>query len=220
MKIAPLFLIAIIFAACASMAPTATLAPQPTATLAYAGITAAPPTQSPTLDAIEVKPTSSPQPLTTNSVKLLSDRNLGISFAYPSNWEYLLRAPEEPAGVTLHGPALGQGPEPIIFAITVDVEPDTATSVGDIVGQQLAQVPADLRGGIRHRSLNVAGEPAEELIGLPSLSGAIETFILHKGQLYLIILQPYDEGNESLMPFLAQARSVYDGLLSSWKFLK
>jgi hypothetical protein len=162
----------------------------------------------------------SPQTVFPPRGKEFVDQVLGVAFSYPPDWENLLRSPDEPSGVTLHGPGLGQGPEPIIFSITIDVQPEPEKALGPIVEQQLAQVPNDLRGGIRRRSLKVGGELAEEVIGLPSISGAVETFVLHNGQVYLIILQPYDESNESLVPYLPPARSVYDGVLASWKFLK
>jgi hypothetical protein len=152
--------------------------------------------------------------------QVFADRSLGISFAYPRDWDNLPRAPDEPPGVTLRGPAFGEGSEPIIFAITVDVQPVSEQTVREVVDQQLAQVPDDLRAGIQRRTLMVGGEPAEEVIGLPSRAGAVEAFILHQGQLYLIILQPYDENNASLQPYLSQVRAAYDGLLASWKFLK
>lgn len=164
--------------------------------------------------------TTTPQPISLVGGKAFSDPGLGILFMYPLDWDNLPRASDEPPGVTLHGPPMGQGTEPIIFAITIDVQPESENSVHDVVDQQLAQVPADLRSGIRRRLLSVGGEPAEEVLDLPSQAGAVETFVLRKGQLYLIILQPYDESNEFLAPYLAQARSVYDRLLSSWKFLK
>ncbi len=148
-----------------------------------------------------------------------SDPALGISFTYPSNWEILPRSPESPAGVTLHAPPQGSGPEPVIFAITVDEQTSSENSLDAVVEQQLAQVPEELRSGIEQRSLTVGGEPGEEIIGLPSQAGALETLVLHKGQLYLIILQPYDENNDSLRPLLAAAKAAYDQVLSTFKFL-
>lgn len=164
-------------------------------------------------------PTAVSQVASTQHIKF-SDSTFGISFDYPSNWSILPHAPDEAQGMTLHGPGLGAGPEPIIFAVTIDVQPVAETSVSDIVDEQMTQVPSDLKGGIRFRPLTVGGEPATEVIGLPSLGGAVETFVLHKSQLYLVILQPYDESNASLTPYLPQARSEYDIMIESWKFLR
>jgi hypothetical protein len=152
--------------------------------------------------------------------KILMDQALGISANYPLDWEILPSAPDEPTRLTLHGPPLGKGPEPIIFAITVEADTATEKSVTEVVDQQMQQVPVDLSPGITRRLLNVGGEAAEQVVGLPSEGGALETFVLHGGQLFLIVLQPYDEANESLVPYLAQARSEYGDLINSWRFLK
>jgi hypothetical protein len=213
-------IIIFLFAACTSTFPSPTQKPLPTPIGMDSGTAATGPPQPPTIVLTETSPTLSPQTVSPPRGKEFVDQVLGISFSYPPDWENLLRSPDEPSGLTLHGPGLGQGPEPIIFSITIDVQTEPEKALGVIVEQQLAQVPNDLRGGIRRRSLKAGGELAEEVIGLPSISGAVETFVLHNGQIYLIILQPYDESNESLVPYLPQARSVYDGVLASWKFLK
>lgn len=160
-----------------------------------------------------------PEASPTRGVDLTyTDRTEGVTFLYPPGWEILAASPDDPPGVTLHGPPLGEGPEPIIFAITVEVETVGESSVKEIIDQQLDQVPADLRSGIVRRDLSVGGEPGEQVIGLPSRAGAIETCVVRRGKLYLVILQPYDEGNESLLPYLSSVREVYGGLLSSWKW--
>src|SRR5207247_4175794 len=107
--------------------------------------------------------------------KTLADRNLGISFEYAADWTNLPRAPEAPSGVTLRAPPVGNGPEPIIFAITVDVGPSKAKTVSEVIDENIASMPADARGLIQRQPLTVAGEPAEQVIGLPSRSGDIET---------------------------------------------
>ncbi len=213
-------LIMILLAACTSTGLTPTQVPLPTADVTELIKATGIPRQTVTTVPAAVGSVATPQPVSPTASKNFSDPNLGVFFTYPLDWDNLPRASDEPAGVTLHGPPMGQGTEPIIFAITIDVEPESEKSVHDIVEQQLAQVPADLRDGIRRRSLSVGGEAAEEVIDLPSQSGAVETFVLHNAQLYLIILQPYDESNDFLVPYLAQVRSVYNNLLSSWKFLK
>jgi len=86
--------------------------------------------------------------------------------------------------------------------------------------QQVAGLPENVRTGIKRSSLIVGGEPAEQVVGLPSQAGDIETFVVHNNQLYHIVLEPYDERNDSLKPYLAQVRTVYDGVLVSLKFLK
>lgn len=149
-----------------------------------------------------------------------SDDKLGIAFDYPGGWSILPHTSDDPPGMTFHGPGLGAGPEPIIFAVTVDIQPVVESTVQAVVDEQMGQVPPELKGGIKRKTLTVGGEPAAEVIGLPSLGGAVETFVLHKGQLYLVILQPYDEANSSLAPYLAQARSEYDVVIRSWKFLE
>jgi hypothetical protein len=228
-KATTLLLIALLLEACATSMPAPTQMPMPiTSSTARRSVVSAP-TGAATIAQDVTLPTASapvglPTPrapvATPTKARTLSDQTIGVSAAYPPDWEILPRAPDDPPGLTLHGPSLGEGPEPIIFAITVEVEPVTEKSVRDIVNQQLEQVPSDLRGEITRRSLNVGGEPADQVIGLPSQGGALETFVLHGGQLFLIILQPYDESNESLVPYLAQVRSVYGDFLSSWKFLK
>lgn len=209
--------------ACSPSLPAipATLAP----TLASAPI--AGPSASPTASVLPATilvatgtPGSRPASISSNGHLHFADENLGISFDYPGDWSILPRAPDALQELTLHGPPLGEGPEPIIFAITLDIQPVTEATVREIVDQQMAQVPTDLQGGIGRKSSRVGGEPAEEIVGLPSLGGAIETFILHKGQLYLVVLQPYDESNTSLSPYLSRVRSEYDALMDSWKFLR
>ncbi len=223
-RLSAFLLLILLLAACAA-APSAPVADPTPAAPVYVTVPPLPAAQSPTPASAVATP--SPQPTATTegpiggaSGKLLSDPDLGISFNYPSEWQILARPADAPPGVTLHAPPVGQGPEPIIFAITVDVNPAPESSVRDVVDQQLAQVPPDLAASINRRSLTIGGERAEQVLGLPSLAGAIEAFVLHSGQLYLIILQPYDEENASLTPYLPPARSAYDQVLASWKFLK
>lgn len=221
--------VAFLLPACAPFAQKATTAPLPTVAVfsptTAQGLLTSTPTSvpkasapSPPLVQPMPTPTATDQGTLTPRDLAFSDPSIGISFNYPPDWGVLPQAPDDPLGVTIHGPSLGEGPEPIIFAITISVEPASEKSVKEIVDQQLKQVPGDLRGSIKRSSLSVGREPAEQVVGLPSREGAIETFVLHGGRLCLIILQPYDEANESLLPYLIQARQIYSGLLSSLKF--
>ncbi len=204
--------------ACDRATPTLTLAPlSPNSTQP---LRTSPPPANATAVATQPFPTAPKPAVPPPNGKTFSDPALGLSFIYPPDWEILPRAADAPPGVTLHAPPLGTGPEPFIFTISVDVQPATEDSAKTIVDEQLAQVPSDLQGGIRRRTLTVGGTPAEEVIGLPSQAGAIETFVLHNGQAYLVILEPYDETNQSLAPYLSQARVAYDGVLASYAFLK
>ncbi len=159
-------------------------------------------------------------PTDSGKTQTFSDDKLGFSFNYPTAWTLLQRAPDAPPGVTLRGPSVGQGTEPIIFAITIDVQPSNGDSVKTIVDQQLSQVPKDLQGGISREPVVVGGAPGEEVIGLPSQSGAIESFITNGDQVFVVILQPYDPGNAVLLPYLSGARTAYNTILNSWQWLK
>lgn len=164
-------------------------------------------------------PTAAPTLTPTSSLNFY-DQALGVTFNYPRDWEILPRGTDEPPGVTVSAPGVGEGPEPIIFAVTIDVEPAPENSVKEIVDQQLEQVPIGLRSGIKRIQLTIDSVPAEEVIGLPAQEGAIATFILYKGRVYLVVLQPYDESNVSLVPFLPEKKAQYGDLISSWRFLK
>jgi hypothetical protein len=213
------FLAGVLLASCAPADLNATPKPTSIAVLTQPTSTQVLPAPTPMIipSTVPPPPTQSATPVAGPAY---SDSGLGISFTYPREWEILPRTPDDPPGLTLHAPPVGEGPEPIIFAITIVIDPVSERSVKDIVDQQMAQVPADLAGGIKRKPANLGGETAEEVIGLPSQEGAVETFVLHGGQLFLIILQPYDETNESLRSYLPQMRTAYDSLLSSWKFLK
>ncbi len=164
----------------------------------------------------EVLATNTPAP--EGQSRTLSDPNLGIRFDYPSDWQPLDRPADQLPGVSLRGPAVGTGPEPIIFAISVEAQPAGQESVKDVVDEQLAQVPAEMRARIQRKTMMVGGQAAEQVLGLPSKAGAVETFVLYRGRVFLAILQPYDPFNSLLNPYLNNARAVYDGVLASWKF--
>ena len=225
----PLFLLLYGLVACSQATPTSIPSVSaPTQPATVPGPTQPAPTPPPTVTAQlaphaagtatrsipTARPPSSPLP----NGKTFSDPALGVSFIYPPDWENLPRAADALPGVSLHGPPLGNGPEPFIFIISVEVQPATEASVGAVVDEEVAQAPSNLQGGIQRRTLTVGGTPAEEVIGLPSQAGAIETFVLHSGSLYIVYLQPYDETNRSLAPFLSQVRAVYNGILASFKF--
>jgi hypothetical protein len=225
-----LFILPLLLVSCQSVvrtpspeAPPAAVTSISTPTLVHeaASATIIQSTVSPSATVVEstVSPTAPALIITPAAGSLFSDPAIGISFIYPQGWEILPRAPDDPPGMTLHAPAVGAGPEPIIFAITLVIDPVAEKSVKEVVDQQLGQIPSDLQGGVERKSTTVGGETAEEVTGLPSQQGALETFVLHGGQLFLIILQPYDLTNESLLPYLPQMRSAYGSLLSSWKFL-
>ncbi len=234
-KILSLFLICTALIACTAPAPSSRIPasavsparPTDAATLAPTAI--APitePSAVPSATPVPPSPTAAPSPTAPQPTavqvlgRLFDDPGLGISFTYPGDWETLPRAPDAPPGVSLHGPAVGEGPEPVIFAITVDVQQVIEKSAKEIVDLQMQQVPEQLRAGIKREAVDVDGETGEQVVGLPSSAGAIEAFVLHEGQLYLIILQPYDEANPSLTPYLRSVRAAYEGILQSWKFTK
>jgi hypothetical protein len=218
-KSGALLFLALCFGACAPAVQGSTPVPSPTASRA-AGPHASPaPYKSATTAPTVTLPTSLPRTTAEVPRRTFSDETIGVSAVYPPNWEMLPRTPDDPPGFTLHGPPLGNGPEPIIFAITVEAEPVNGSTVDQIVDQQLEQVPAGLSGRIARRTVVVGGQRADQVIGLPSQGGALETFVIHRGRLFLIILQPYDESNESLQPYLPQVRSLYGDFISSWEFL-
>jgi hypothetical protein len=161
-----------------------------------------------------------PPPKVNVQATTFTDEKLGVSFTFPSEWQQLARAPDAPEGITIHGPPLAPEPEPIIFAITVESRPVGQVQVKDLIEQQIADLPENIRSGIKRISLTVGSEMAEQVVGLPSEAGDIETFVIHSNQLYHVVLVPYDERNDSLKPYLAEVKSVYDALLDSLKFLK
>jgi hypothetical protein len=224
-RITLLAVLALLISSCDQQAqtyPTAlpTLVPDQVPTLLLPTLPSeATPSASPVVVAtMSPSPVPAASPAATS--KSLQDDTLGIRFEYPANWEVLARAADAPPGVTLRAPPFGPGPEPIIFAITVDVVTPDSTSVRAEVDQQLAQIPTEIKGNVQRRDVTVGGETAEEVIGLPSRSGAVETFVVHSGKLFLIILQPYDPANSLLSPGLEGARAAYDRVISSWQFLR
>ncbi|MGB8643759.1 MAG: hypothetical protein WCF84_00850 [Anaerolineae bacterium] len=159
-------------------------------------------------------------PAVSGARQTFLDDKLGLAFDYLSDWTLLPRDPDALPGVTLRGPAVGQGPEPIIFAITVDVLSVQAGPLTTVVDAQLAQVPKDLQTGIKRTPLTLGNHPAEQITGLPSQAGAIETFVQNQGQVFLIILQPFDPSNRMLAPYLPDARRAYDTVLETWRWTR
>ncbi len=204
--------------------PTIEPTPLPAPATSLPAPTQASPTQlQPTRVLATLAPTQAPAPpQPKNPPQALSyvDQNLGIAFMYPPEWENLPRASDAPAGVTLRGPIVGEGPEPIIFAMLVEMGPANEKSVKDVLDKQVAALPENVRGGVQRTSLTLGGEAAEQVTGLPSRSGDIETFVLHNSTLYDILLEPYDVNNPSLKPYLDQVRAAYKVVLSSFRFLK
>lgn len=148
------------------------------------------------------------------------DATMGVEFSYPSDWETLPRDPNAPSSVALHAPPAGDNPEPIIFTLVVESRPVSDSSVHTSVDREIALLSQAAKKRVARERISVGGEEAEQVTGLPSEGGAVETFVIHDGKLFHFVLQPYDRLNSSLAPFLPKMKSVYDDLLQSVKFSK
>lgn len=152
-------------------------------------------------------------------LQTFQDDKLGVEFEYPSDWETLPRDSDAPPGVALHAPPAGDNPEPIIFTVNVEARPASDRSVHDAVDHEIKRLSQSAKKRVVRTMTRLGGEDAEQLTGLPSKGGSVETFILHNGRLYHFVLEPYDESNTSLQPFLPKMKSIYEGLLQSVTFL-
>ncbi len=221
MKKLLIFCVALVLAGCSGATSTPTANPAPSGTI---------PTSVPEASPLAVTTPAPGQPTeVTDSAggtaepatqKKFSDQAFPFTFVYPVTWTLLERAPDAPTGVTLRGPAVGEGPEPIIFAITVEVQPAKGQTVKGVVDEQLAQVPKAQQANIKRTQVKVGDLEGEQVIGLPSRSGAIETFVENEDQVFLIMLQPYDPSNGQLARYLIDARSVYDYIIATWQWTR
>jgi hypothetical protein len=148
------------------------------------------------------------------------DDQLGLTFTYPSGWTQLPRASDAPESLTLMGPRVGAGAEPFTFAITLDVRAVSETTLATAIDAQLEGFPPEVLKLIQRTQGTACGEPAEQLIGMPALAGAIDTFSLRKGKLFHFALTPYDAQIPTLAPYLTQVRAAYDAVLKSCQFVK
>ena len=158
--------------------------------------------------------------VSVTDLQSFQDASMGVQFSFPSDWETLPRDPNAPSGVALHSPPVGDNPEPIIFTLVVESRPDSDISVHTSVDREIALLSQAAKKRVARKRISVGGEEAELVTGLPSEGGAAETFVIHNGQLFHFVLQPYDRSNSSLAPFLPKMKAIYDDLLQSVKFLE
>jgi hypothetical protein len=117
--------------------------------------------------------------------------------------------------VNFYGPPLDQSIEPLFAALSLEV-------TGPAGGRSLAQVvdefvQANTQGlPVTRRAIELGGEPAEVVEGVPGRLMSWQSFVIHAGSVYHLSLFPVDPGVPQAEP---DAQSVWQAVSTSLTFL-
>ncbi len=151
-------------------------------------------------------------PVPAEGQALYEDPSGSFCFLYPDRFQ--MQAPETMSGVSLVGPALSEGPEPVAATLLVNTEP---LAEGATLASTLDEMAANFAGvSLTRTPATIGGQPAEIVEGLPGRFGSRIAYIPQGQTLVVLTAYPVDAALPEAMPDLEE---IWESATSTFTFL-
>jgi hypothetical protein len=165
------------------------------------------PSETPSVAPSEAPAEASTCPTATAEAKLLTNTDDGYCFLYPAEY-----AANNPSLVVIN-PISAPGDMPGDAWLDVEVQDAAGRTAAQIVDEQIASLGEGFN--ITHVAVDVDGEQAIVVDGLPGQDSNRQVFIVHNGRLYDLIFMPWFPNASAPTPL----ESLYKIVVDSFHFM-